>query len=147
MLKLFENEILVCAFISWTIAQGLKVLIHWLIKRELNWRRMFGMGGMPSSHTAFFISVAMMVALREGMNSTSFALAFSVASVVIYDAMGVRYQTGKQSKVINQILREMLLEGKKLTEEKMQELVGHTPLEVMFGAIIGLTVPIIYVSL
>ncbi len=147
MLKLFENEILHCSFISWVVAQGIKVIIHWLIKHELDWKRMFGMGGMPSSHTAFFVSVAMMVAFREGMNSTSFALAFAVTTVVIYDAMGVRYQTGKQSKVINQILREMLLEGKKLTEEKMLELVGHTPLEVLFGAMLGVIVPIIYVSL
>ena len=147
MFKIFDNEILACAFVSWLIAQVLKGLINWRIMHRFDWKRIFGMGGMPSSHTAFFIAVVMMVGFREGLNSTSFALAFAVATVVIYDAMGVRYQTGQQSKVINQILREMLLEGKKLTEERMQELVGHTPLEVLFGAIIGVFVPIIYVSL
>ena len=140
----FQNEILMCAFISWTVAQVMKVLIDWRIKHQLNWKRLFGMGGMPSSHTAFFVSIAVMVARREGAGSTAFAIALAIAIVVIYDAMGVRYQTGKQSKVINQILREMLIEGKKLTDDKMQELVGHTPLEVIFGALIGFAVPFIY---
>lgn len=138
------NDILTCAVTAWIVAQMFKVLISWRITHRFDWKRFFGMGGMPSSHTAFFVAVAMMVALEEGMSSSVFAVAASVAMVVIYDAMGVRYQTGQQSKVINQILREFILNGKKLTEKNMQELVGHTPLEVLFGAIIGLSVPIVY---
>lgn len=140
----FKNDILVCAMFSWCAAQLIKVLIHWRVMHRLDWRRLFGMGGMPSSHTAFFVSVAFMVAQREGLSSTAFAIAFSIAAVVIYDAMGVRYQTGRQSKVLNSILRELLKGGTKLTDEKMQELVGHTPLEVLFGGMIGIITPIIY---
>lgn len=138
------NDVLSCAAIAWMVAQVIKVLISWRITHRIDWKRFFGMGGMPSSHTAFFVSVAVMIAVKEGVSSTIFAVAASVAMVVIYDAMGVRYQTGQQSKVINQILREFILNGKKLTEKNMLELVGHTPLEVLFGAVIGFAVPMIY---
>ncbi len=133
-----------CAAVAWMVAQAIKVLISWRLTHRIDWKRFFGMGGMPSSHTAFFVSVAVMIAVKEGVSSTIFAVAASVAMVVIYDAMGVRYQTGQQSKVINQILREFILNGKKLTEKNMLELVGHTPLEVLFGAVIGFAVPMLY---
>ncbi len=145
MQTLFRNDVLVCSFVSWLIAQVAKVLINWRLKHTLDWRRMFGMGGMPSSHTASLVALTVMVGAREGLDSTLFAIAFAFTSVVVYDAMGVRYQTGEQSKVINRILHEMLIEGKRLTEEKMQELVGHTPLEVIFGALIGLVTPIFFI--
>lgn len=138
------NEVLGCACLSWLVAQTIKVLISWLITRRFDWKRFFGMGGMPSSHTAFFVSLAVMVAFREGVSSTVFAVAASVAVVVVYDAMGVRYQTGQHSKVINNILRELILDGKPLTEKTLLELVGHTPLEVLFGAVIGFIVPLLY---
>lgn len=138
------NDVLACGAIAWTLAQVIKVLISWRLTHKMNWKRFFGMGGMPSSHTAFFVSVTMMVAYKEGFSSSVFAVAAGVAMVVIYDAMGVRYQTGQQSKVINQILREFILNGKKLTEKNMLELVGHTPLEVLFGAVIGFAVPLFY---
>lgn len=133
-----------CSLTSWLTAQTLKFLIHWRIHHRADWRRFFGMGGMPSSHTAFFISLTFMTGLIEGVGSTAFAITVGVASVVIYDAMGVRYQTGKQNRVINRILHEMFVEGKGLTEEKLQELMGHTPLEVIFGALIGLLIPLLF---
>ena len=144
MQTLIRNDILVCSFVSWLIAQILKLLINWRVKHTLDWRRMFGMGGMPSSHTAFLVAMTVMVGAREGLDSTLFAMTFAFTAVVVYDAMGVRYQTGEQSKVINRILHEMLVEGKKLTEEKMQELVGHTPLELAFGGLIGLITPVFF---
>lgn len=142
--QLLENDILICAATAWLIAQVLKTLIDWRLTHTLSLRRMIGMGGMPSSHTAFMVALATMVAMREGMNSTLFALAFAMMVVVVYDAMGVRYQTGKQSHVINNILHQMLVEGQPLTDETLQELVGHTPTEVFFGAIIGLLVPLAF---
>jgi len=141
---LFSNDILICALTSFLIAQFLKVMIDWAVNRNFNFRRTFGMGGMPSSHTAFLVALTSMIALREGMGSTSFAIATAVTLVVVYDAMGVRLQTGKQSKVLNRMLHRMLVEGRPLGEADLQELIGHTPTEVFFGALIGLFVPVFF---
>lgn len=144
MTELFRNDMLLCAFSAWFVAQIIKTLIYWRITRIFSLRRMFGMGGMPSAHTAFLVAITTMIALREGMASTAFTLSVAVTAVVIYDALGVRYQTGKQSHVINKILHRMLVEGQPLTEETLQELVGHTPTEVFFGALIGLIMPVFF---
>jgi hypothetical protein len=105
---------------------------------------MFSNGGMPSAHTAVVVAMAVMIALREGIGSTAFAISFALTAIVINDAVGVRYHTGEQSKVINKILHRMLVEGKPLTDESLHELVGHTPTEAFFGAVIGLIVPIFF---
>lgn len=144
MTEIFGNGILICALTSWVIAQVLKVLIDWRINHALNIKRIISNGGMPSAHTAFVVSLAMMIAFREGLGSTGFALSFALAAVVINDAVGVRYHTGEQGKVLNKILHRMLVEGEPLTDETLQELVGHTPTEVFFGAIIGLVMPLFF---
>ncbi|MHC1785495.1 MAG: divergent PAP2 family protein [Christensenellales bacterium] len=144
MSELFGNDILICSLCAWLVAQVSKVFVHGLVSHRFDLRRMLGMGGMPSSHTAFLVSLTTMIAYREGLGSTAFALATAVTMVVVYDAMGVRYQTGKQSHVLNRILHRMLVEGKPLGDEELQELIGHTPTEVFFGAIIGLIVPVFF---
>ncbi len=144
MSELMDNEILICSVCAWFSAQLIKTLVELRLKKTFNIRRFFGMGGMPSSHTAFLVSMTVMVAAREGLGSTAFALSFALMSVVVYDAMGVRYQTGRQSHVINRILHRMLVEGKPLGAETLQELVGHTPTEVFFGAVIGLVMPLFF---
>lgn len=136
----WSNRVLLCAMLSWLAAQMIKVLIALRIDHRLDWRRCFGMGGMPSSHTAFVFSLMLMTAVREGLGSTAFALSFALAAVVIYDAMGVRAETGKQGAVLNRILREVLIEGQPITEERFKELVGHTPLEVVGGIIVAVIV-------
>lgn len=141
--QIAANKPLVCAALGWLTAQLLKFLIAWLIDKKLDWRRCFGMGGMPSSHTAFVLSLALSTGFTEGFQSTYFALAFALMVIVVYDAMGVRYETGKQGKVINQILRELFMEGKPLTDQKLKELVGHSPIEVLGGAIVGLVITLI----
>lgn len=141
---LFGNSILMAALVAWLVAQTLKVLVSTVVYRKFDARRFFGMGGMPSAHTSFLVALTTMVAYREGMGSTSFALSLALTLVVIYDAMGVRYQTGKQSHVINRILHRMLVEGQPLGDSDLQELIGHTPTEVFFGAIIGLIVPVFF---
>ena len=140
---LCSNEPLKCAVLSWCVAQAIKVLISLWLDKKLDWRRCFGMGGMPSSHTAFVFSLALMIALRDGVASSQFALAFALAAVVIYDAMGVRAETGRQSEVINKIVQEVLVEGKPITEKQLKELVGHTPLEVAAGVLVGVVVTLI----
>ncbi len=135
-----SNRILACAAASWAVAQAIKVLLSILMDHRLDWKRAFGMGGMPSSHTALVVSLMAMTGIVEGVQSTAFALAFALMGVVIYDALGVRAETGKQGAVLNSILREVLIEGKPITEERFKELVGHTPLEVLGGIIVAVIV-------
>ena len=141
--ELWSNGPLKCAALSWCVAQFIKVLLTLWLEKRLDWRRAFGMGGMPSSHSAFVFSLMMAIAFKEGVGSTAFALSFALAAVVIYDAMGVRRETGRQGAVLNQILTEMLVEGKPITENQLKELVGHTPLEVLGGVIVGTVVTLL----
>ncbi len=144
MTEIIGNGILACALASWAVAQVFKVLIHWRINHSFNLKKIISNGGMPSAHTAFVVSLSMMVAFREGIGSTVFALSFALAAVVINDAVGVRYHTGEQGKVLNKILHRMLVEGEPLTDETLHELVGHTPTEAFFGAVIGLIMPLFF---
>ena len=141
---LWSNGPLKCAALSWAVAQFFKVLINLWLNKKLDWRRCFGMGGMPSSHTALVISLAISIAFQEGAGSAAFALAFVLAAVVIYDALGVRRETGRQSEVLNQIITQMLVEGKPITEKQLKELVGHTPMEVLGGLIVGVTIALLF---
>ena len=138
--EVFRNQILLCAMASWFIAQALKVPIYYLVEHELNWRRWLGSGGMPSSHTALVVSLAAMVGARMGFDTAEFAISFALAIIVMYDAAGVRRETGTQAVVINKILHDMLVDGKQITEDELKELIGHTPLEVFAGAVLGLIV-------
>ena len=134
---LWSNGPLKCAVLSWAVAQLIKVLITLWLDKKLDWRRCFGMGGMPSSHTAFVVSLMMAIAFQEGVSSTAFAISAALAAIVIYDAMGVRRETGRQGEVLNQIITQMLVEGKPIDEKQLKELVGHTPLEVLGGLIVA----------
>ncbi len=146
LLKIFENHILSCALISWFTAQVLKVPIYGLIEKKLNFRRLLGSGGMPSSHTSFVVALALMVGHNLGYDSAAFAITFVLAAIVMYDASGVRRETGNQAVVINQILRDVLIDGKPISDEALKELVGHTPLEVFAGFILGVIVTGIYLA-
>lgn len=139
----FQNRIIMAGLFSWAAAQLIKVLITWWVDKKFDWRRCFGMGGMPSSHSAFVFSAALMCGLQEGFTSAAFAVSFILMTVVIYDALGVRAETGKQGAVLNHIIREILIEGKPITEDRLKELVGHTPLEVLGGILVGLIIVII----
>ena len=101
--------------------------------------RLVGAGGMPSSHTALVVSLAAGIALREGLDSDLFAVAVVLAGIVMYDAAGVRRAAGKQAKVINKLVREMRVEHK-VRDTRLKELLGHTPLEVLGGAVHGILV-------
>ena len=140
---ILSNRVLLCAAFSWLVAQGVKVLLTLWMEKRLDWRRCFGMGGMPSAHSAFVFSLALMTGLKEGFGTTAFAIAFALMVIVIYDAMGVRAETGKQGAVLNRILREVLVEGQPITEQKLKELVGHTPLEVCGGVVVGIIMVLI----
>lgn len=144
IIEIFSNRILWGSITAWFIAQVLKVLIYWAIEKRFDWHRFFGAGGMPSSHAASVVSLAVLVGGSEGFNSAYFAIAFVFMTVVLHDARGVRREAGAQAKVINRILRSIIIEGNPATDEQLKELVGHTPLEVLAGSVIGLIVGIAF---
>lgn len=136
---------LIAALIGWFVAQGLKIPIHYLVERVWDCRRFFGSGGMPSSHTAMVVASSIMVGSLEGFGSPVFAVAVVLSFIVMYDATGVRRETGRQAEVINQILRDVLINGKPISDKELKELVGHKPVEVFGGFLVGLTVAGMYI--
>lgn len=141
------NHVLTCSLISWFLAQVLKVPVKYLVEHEWSVKRIWGSGGMPSSHSALTVSLCLMTGFIEGFNSSLFALSFVLAAIVMYDATGVRRETGTQAKIINKILKQVIFDGQKITDKELKELVGHTPLEVFFGAVLAVVVTFIYLAL
>ena len=111
---ILTNRILLCALTAWFVAQALKIPTYWLVEKKLDWRRIRGAGGMPSSHTAFVVSLTVMVGAVCGFDTALFAVSFTLAAIVMYDATGVRRETGLQAQVINEILRQVFIDGKKV---------------------------------
>lgn len=147
ILGIFHNDVLICALLSWFIAQALKIPLYRIVEKKWDFKRFFGSGGMPSSHTALVISTAIMTGAIEGFDKPIFAVCFAMACIVMVDAAGVRRETGAQATVINQILRDVLVEGKPISDEQLKELVGHTPLEVLGGAVIAVITSVLYLIL
>ncbi len=137
--ELLSNQVLVSAVVGWTVAQVLKTMIDFALNRSINWERMVGSGGMPSSHSATVCGLTTAAAIRYGVGSFEFAVCFVLSMVVMYDATGVRRETGKQAKLLNSILMENPLKlNAEVLQEKLKEYVGHTPLQVVAGAILGI---------
>lgn len=136
---MFYNRILLIAFIAWLGSQLTKAIIYWIINKKLVVERFFGDGGMPSSHSAVVMSVATAAGLQCGWDSPLFAVAAVLAMIVMHDATGVRQETGKQAKAINNIMKLLQSAGRgELTpEETLKEFVGHTGRQVFVGALGG----------
>jgi acid phosphatase family membrane protein YuiD len=139
LLDLITNPFLITSVASWGIAQVLKVIIHAIIYKKLDWERLVGDGGMPSGHSATVASLATICALVCGPGSVEFAISAILAIIVCHDATGVRQETGKQARVLNELVKAFKgLEEDKLPEVKLKEFVGHTPIQVIFGILIGI---------
>ena len=138
-----NNYLLISALLGWLIAQILKVFTGMFSKEKFSLKRLlFSNGGMPSSHSATVMALTVAALLEHGIGSAVFAVCAILSIIVMNDAVGVRQETGKQSKVINQIMREMSTGRPEDVETGLKELVGHTPLQVVFGAITGIVVAI-----
>jgi len=135
--EFFSNRVLQATFLPWVIAQISKPIIEYLRKRKLNLRLLTTAGGMPSSHSALVCGLATAVGIREGLASTLFAVAFALAVIVMYDAAGVRRAASMQARILNQIIDE-LFQGHPISETRLRELLGHTPIEVVVGALLGI---------
>ena len=140
---LTHNIIFMSAITGWFVAQVLKTIIHIIVNKQFVAERLVGGGGMPSSHSATVCALATATGIRYGGGSFEFALAAVFAIVVMYDAMGVRQETGKQGKVLNEMMEIFTQMGKNIDAEKaLKEFVGHTPLQVLMGAILGIIIAV-----
>ena len=139
LLDFLTNPYLITGVSSWLIAQVLKTIIHAIIYKKLDIKRLFGDGGMPSGHSATVSSLAVFTALTCGFGGIEFAVTAILAIIVCHDAMGVRRETGKQTILLNEIIKAFdVLASEELPEVKLKEFVGHTPIQVTAGILIGI---------
>jgi hypothetical protein len=141
---IFKYQYLTIPFVTWAFAQALKMFIDYIVNRDIDWRRLFGSGGMPSSHSAFVISLASVTGIDMGLDSPLFGITIAFALVVMYDAAGVRRAAGKQARVLNRLFHHS--EGKLHLDEELKELIGHTPVEVIAGALLGFAIAILFMG-
>ena len=136
------NEILTVSLLSWFVAQVLKTLINFILLGKFQLERMWGDGGMPSAHSATVCAMVIATARSAGVGSSIFAVASVVAIITMHDAMGVRHETGEQAKVLNRMFTEWMDQGFEQFQlphgKKLKEMVGHTPIEVVTGAALGI---------
>lgn len=154
ILNIFKNEVLIVSLCAWLVAQIIKIIINFIINKTLSIERLFGDGGMPSGHSATVTAAAIMIGLYEGLTSPIFGLALVIAIIVMHDATGVRQEAGKHAKSIIEIVDILqtyldFCQERDLTErtKKFKTLIGHTHLQVFFGALTGICVVLIYLCI
>lgn len=141
--SIFANQPLMAALIAFMVAQSLKVLTTWYKEKRWEVKRLLGSGGMPSSHAATVMGLAAAIGLKDGPGGSVFAIALVLASVVMYDASGVRLQAGRQAEVLNQIVFELPPEHPLAESRPLREPLGHTPPQVVAGALLGCLVALL----
>ena len=138
-----NNRFIWIPFFTWLVIQTFKVIWDLVTTKKFNFKRIIGAGGMPSSHSAIVMAISVLVGRETGFNSWQFALSLVFSSVVMYDAAGVRRAAGKQAKLLNKIVETPGLTGVEVSE-KLVEVLGHTPIQVFVGAIIGIIIGSIF---
>lgn len=139
LMDLITNPFLMTGVTAWFLAQVIKTILYAVINRKLDMTRLFGDGGMPSGHSATVTSMATIIGLVHGFGSVAFAISGILAIIVCHDATGVRLETQKQGYLINELVNAFTeLSGDKLPEVKLKEFVGHTPVQVLAGIVLGL---------
>ena len=128
---------------AWAAAQTLKLILFSILERRFYWRRLIDTGGLPSAHSAFVTGLAAGVAIQDGVASSVFAMAAVFAAVVMYDAMSLRREAGKHADLLNELLLLSFIRDAFKEREALKELIGHTPLEVIAGAALGITTALI----
>ena len=135
--------ILAAAATAWFIAQAIKMVLSFIENKRIDWSLATASGGMPSSHTAFVIAATTMIGKAEGVESSIFALAVVLSIVVMYDAMNVRRAVGHMGQTLNQMINKINKAGK-LDVENVKEILGHSPLQVFAGLVLGLVVGMLF---
>lgn len=142
---IFRNPVLMPAFYAYLTAQILKVILTLILSKKLDFRRFIGAGGMPSSHSSTVVALAVSAGIRNGWDSTLFGVAMILAIIVMYDAAGVRRAAGRQAELLNHIVNTMRESGHMMPiQGKLKELLGHKPIEVLAGALLGAGIAILY---
>ena len=140
--EIFKNKYIVIPLLLWFCIQIFKVIYDLITTKKFNFKRIMGAGGMPSSHSAVVAGITTLIGKYEGVNTPLFALSLTVAFVVMYDACGVRRAAGKQAELLNKIIETPGLTGIQVSE-RLVEVLGHTPVQVLVGATIGIVVGLI----
>src|SRR5215470_13908836 len=136
---LLTNRILLAAVIAWAVAQVSKTVFELIQQRKLILSRLVSSGGMPSSHTALVTGLATATGRVMGVGSATFAIAVVLAGIVMYDAAGVRRAVSIQARILNQMIDEAF-QGQPFAEKRLRELIGHTPIQVFVGALLGIAI-------
>lgn len=142
-MEVLQNHILIVSLVAWAIAQILKVVVVLLQERKLDLWRLVSAGGMPSSHSALVSSLATAIGIKDGVQSSVFALGVVFAAVVMYDAAGIRQAVSIQARILNKILDEYF-KRQQWNEERLRELLGHTRIEVFVGSVLGIIIAFIW---
>ena len=143
LLDILNNKFIYIPILVWFFIQSFKVIWDLVATKKCNFKRILGAGGMPSSHSAVVTSLTVLIGKSEGLASPIFALSFIFAMVVMYDAAGVRRAAGKQAHLLNKIIETPGLTNVEV-QERLVEVLGHTPLQVIVGATIGIIVGLIF---
>ena len=139
LLALFQNKALIAGLVAWLLAQVIKLPLNYFYTRKWNWALLLTTGGMPSSHSSLMVATVFAIGLYYGFDTPLFGLGVAITMIVTYDAGGVRRQAGIHAQRINVLFSE-LLHGHPISEKDLREVLGHTPLEVMGGILLGLIV-------
>ena len=143
--ELFQNKTLFCVAVAWFVAQAVKILIQGIRDNDWSFRYFFSSGGMPSSHSASVAALAVMTGYYEGYDSAIFAVTFLFMFVVMYDAAGVRLETGRQGKALNSLADFFKLEDELIPAKGLKEQVGHSPLQVFAGGLVGILCAVLFI--
>ena len=139
--QFMSNSVFITALLGWFAAQVLKIILSW--DKKLDFKRIVGSGGMPSSHASFVMALTMAVGFESGFDSPLFAISAVMSFVVMYDAAGIRRSAGQQAAILNKLVESLVKADRPKTEKRLKELLGHTPIEVFGGAILGIIIAII----
>ncbi len=142
--SIFGNYVLISAVLGWLIAQVMKIFTGTFTTKKFSIMMMFENGGMPSSHSSTVMALTTACAIQEGFGSVYFAISMILSIIVMNDAFGVRYETGEQAKLLNRITKELFSGKPEDINTGLKELVGHTPFQVLIGAIVGVATAILY---
>ena len=142
MVTYFDNRILFAAFLAWAVAQISKTIYELIKQRKLVFSRLVSSGGMPSSHSALVTGLATATGRVSGINSAMFAVTVVLAGIVMYDSAGVRRAVSIQARILNQMMDEVF-QGHPIGEKRLRELIGHTPIQVFVGGLLGIGVALL----
>ena len=143
MSAVLKNEFLYVTLLVWVCNQCFKFIVDWIINGKPNYKRLCGAGGMPSSHSAVVATLTTLIGKKYGLDSGVFAISCVFSAVVMYDAAGVRRAAGKQATLLNKLIENSANSGI-VVSEKLVEVLGHTPFQVLVGALLGISVGLLY---